>query len=63
MNSNLPLGTNGGDKDIWEYIVNNLCRIKTPASNMIKELDLIQKTCLSPKSRVQKTEKYLEEIM
>lgn len=63
MNSNLPLGINGEDKDIWKYTVNNLCRIKTPASNMIKELDLIQKTSLSPKSRVQKTEKYLEEIM
>ncbi len=63
MNFNLPLGTNGRDKDVWEYIVNNLCGIKTPANKLIKELDLIQKTSLSSKSRVQKTEKYLEEIM
>lgn len=63
VNSNLPLGTRDRDKEIWNYTLNTLCGIKTPAKNVVDEIDIIQKNCLSPKSRVQKTEKYLDEIL
>lgn len=61
MKYNLPIENAESDKKIWQVVANDLCKLKKPFSEIIEQLENLQKIP-EAKLRLEKTSEYLNSL-